>query len=82
MIERLSGDYNRGYTKAIQDVAEVFKYIIPDLKLHHMNLNAKSSLRLLQVILENREKIRDDWDGFIRYNGIKKDFEWFKPLER
>lgn len=79
MIEKLSGDYNRGYTKAIQDVTEVFKYVIPDLKHHHINFNAKNSMRLLQIILENRERLRDDWNGFIRYNGIKKDFEWFNP---
>ena len=82
MIERLSGEFNRGYAKAIRDIIEVFQYTVPDLKHHHMNLNAKNSLRLLQVILENRECLRDDWDGFIRYNGTKKDFEWFKPTER
>ena len=77
MIERLSGDYIRGYTKAIQDVTKVFEYIIPDLNYHHMNLNAKRSLRLLQIILEHREKIRDGWNGFIRYNGKLKDFEYY-----
>lgn len=78
MIEKLSGDYIRGYTKAIQDITEVFRYIIPDLRHHHMNLNAKNSLRLLQVILENREQVRDNWNGFIRYNGVTKDFEWYQ----
>ena len=26
-VERLSGDYNKGYTKAIMDIIEVFDYI-------------------------------------------------------
>lgn len=77
MIEKLSGEYIRGYTKAIQDLQEVFEYIQPDLKYHHKNLNGKLSLMLLRCCLVNREKLRDKWNGFIRYNGQKKDFEWF-----
>lgn len=42
MLEKLSGDYIRGYTKAIQDMQEVFTYIQPDLKHHHKNINNKS----------------------------------------
>lgn len=77
MIERLSGDYIRGYTKAIQDLQEVFTYIQPDLKGHHKNINNKLSLALLTCCLENREKLRERWDGFIRFNGQTKTFEWF-----
>lgn len=77
MIEKLSGEYIRGYTKAIQDLQEVFEYIQPDLKYHHKNLNGKLSLMLLRCCLLNREKLRDKCNGFIRYNGRKKDFEWF-----
>ena len=78
MIEKLSGEYIRGYTKAIQDVTKIFEYIIPDLKHHHLNLNNKRCLRLLQVILEHREKLRDEWNGFIRYNCKLNDFEYYK----
>ena len=78
MMERLSGDYIRGYTKAIQDITEVFTYIVPDLEHHHLRMNSKQSLKLLKVILENREQLRDDWRGFIRYNGVINDFEWFR----
>lgn len=77
MIERLSGEYNRGYTQAIQDITEVFEYIQPDLKYHHKNLNGKLSITLLNTILDNREKIREKRNGFIRWNCIKKEFEWF-----
>ena len=77
MIERLSGEYNRGYTQAIQDITEVFEYIQPDLKYHHKNLNGKLSITLLNTILDNREKIREKRNGFIRWNCIKKESEWF-----
>ena len=76
MLERLSGDYIRGYTKAIQDMQEVFTYIQPDLKHHHKNLNGKLSLALLACCLSNREKLRERRDGFIRFNGQSKEFEW------
>lgn len=77
MLERLSGDYNRGYTKAIQDMQEIFAYIQPDLKHHHKNLNGKLSLALLACCLENRERLRERRGGFIRFNGQSQKFEWF-----
>lgn len=86
-IERLSGDYIRGYTKAIQDVMEIFEYIQPDLKIHHKNMNGKLSIMLLKTILENREEIREricisggdvKREGFIRWNCSEKKFEWFR----
>lgn len=86
-IERLSGDYIRGYTKAVLDITEIFEYIQSDLKFHHKNMNGKLSIMLLKTILKNREEIRERiWDsagdrkkeGFVRWNHIKKDFEWFK----
>lgn len=79
-IPVLSGDFNRGYTKAIMDVMEVFSYIQPDLKHHHKNLTAKTTSELLESILQNREHLREQHlsggEGFIRYNGEK--FEWFE----
>lgn len=74
----LSGDYIRGYTRAIMDIIEIFEYIQPDLKNHHKNLNGKLAMQLLKVILENRGKIRDGWNGFIRFNGKLNNFEYFK----
>lgn len=76
MLERLSGDYIRGYTKAIQDVQKVFAYIQPDLKQHNKNITGRLSLALLACCLENREKLREQWKGFIRFNGQTKNFEW------
>lgn len=58
-IERLSGDYIRGYTKAVLDIIEIFEYIQSDLKFHHKNMNGKLSIMLLKTILKNREDIRE-----------------------
>ena len=59
-IEKLSGDFIRGYTKAIQDISEVFDYVNNDLKCHKKRLNDKLAKELLKCILENRENIRED----------------------
>ena len=80
-IERLSGDFIRGYTKAIQDVQKVFEYINYDLKSHKKRMNDKLAKELLQCILENRENIREDFDGFIRWNCVENKFEWYKRSE-
>lgn len=55
----LSGDFNRGYTKAIMDIAEVFSYIQSDLRHHHKNLTVKSATELLECILQHREQLRE-----------------------
>ena len=77
-FERLSGDYIRGYTKAIQDTIEIFDYVQDDLKiLHNKNMTGKMARNLLKTILEEREKIREDCEGFIRFNKQKNGFEFF-----
>lgn len=65
-LPRLSGDFNKGYTKAIQDMIEVFKDVNWDLTMHHSRMNYKWVEKILKCCLENREKLRDDWNGFIR----------------
>ena len=80
-IEKLSGDYIRGYTKAIMDMSEIFDYVNNDLKHHKKRFNDKLAKELLQCVLTNREKIREDRDGFIRWNCIENKFEWFKRSE-
>lgn len=77
-MERISGDFNRGYTKAIQDVQQIFNYIEYDLIVHKKRLNAKLSKELLVCVLINREKVRENRNGFIRWNCLKKEFEWFE----
>ena len=80
-IEKLSGEFIRGYTKAIQDISEVFDYVNNDLKYHKKRLNDKLAKELLKCILENRENIREDKNGFIRWNCVTNKFEWFKMSE-
>lgn len=78
-IDRLSGEYIRGYTKAIMDLQEVFDYVQPDLRWHHKNMNASLSKKLLKCCLENRENLRErNSQGFIRFNKQKQDFEWYE----
>lgn len=76
-MERLSGDYIKGYTKAIQDITEIFEYIQEDLSHHKKRFSNKIALDLLKVILENREAIRERRKGFIRWNSRKNGFEFF-----
>lgn len=77
-MERLSGDYVKGYTRAIQDVTEIFEYVQDDLNCHNKRWSGKLIMQLLAVILENREKIREKLDGFIRFNTKLNIFEYFK----
>lgn len=44
IIEKLSGDFIIGYTKAIQDISEVFDYVNNDLK------QSKDVLELLIIM--------------------------------
>lgn len=79
MIERLSGDYNRGYTKAIMDIQEVFSYINDDLKYHRKRMNDKVAKELLECCLQNRENLRESVNGFIRWNNKLDKFEFYEP---
>ena len=79
-MERLSGDYIRGYTKAIQDITEIFEYIEADLNHHRKRFTNRVALQLLKAILENREAIREKRTWFIRWNGTKNAFEFFNGV--
>lgn len=79
MIERLSGEYNRGYTKAIQDIIEIFEYVNNELTFRKKRMNYKLAMQLLKTILSERQNIRDRiGDGFIRWSIQKQDFEYFQ----
>lgn len=81
-MERLSGDYNRGYTKAIKDIEDVFVYVQDDLTMHKKRFNFKLIVRLLELFLNNRENFRENRDGFIRWNTKENNLEFFNPNER
>jgi len=63
---RLSGEFNRGYTKAIQDIIDVFRYMDADLKCHNMRMNYGWACKILKCCLDNRDKLRENRNGFIR----------------
>lgn len=65
-FSKLSRDFNQGYTRAIQDIIKVFAYANEDLKYNHMRMNYNWAEKILKCCLENREKLRDNWNGFIR----------------
>lgn len=81
-MDRLSGDFNRGYTKAIQDITEVFTYVQDDLLYHKKRLNFKLAIEILKLCLHNRESIRENRSGFIRWNTQKQGLEFFTPNEK
>lgn len=78
-MDRLSGDYNRGYTKAIMDIKEVFNYIQPDLLWHKKRLTPKLAVELINCCLDNRERLRESVRGFIRWNSRTQEFEFYEP---
>ena len=51
-MERLSGDYIKGYTKAIMDLQEVFRYIQPDLmiRLRVLNFSFRKGGKILWIM--------------------------------
>ena len=81
MFDPMNGDCIAGYTKAICDIREIFKYIQGDLKHHHKLMGPKMVDKLLGTILDWRREIRED-RGFIRWNDKKEAFEWFPGKEK
>lgn len=81
-MERLSGEYNRGFTQGLLAVQEVLKYIQPDLSHHHKRLTPKLIDELLKCCIDNRENLRESVNGFIRYNGKTNSFEFYEPNTR
>ena len=82
-MDRLSGDWNHGYARAIQDIIKIFDSVTPELRRHKRTFSGKLARHLLDVILTERANIRDHiGGGFIRYNGQKDDFEYYIPEKK
>lgn len=82
-VNYLSGDYNRGYTKAILDIIDVIKHVKYDLSMHHKTLNAKLIDELMKLYLDNRAAIRDEiGGGFIRWNCKLNKLEFYTPPKK
>lgn len=77
-MEYLSGDFIRGYTKAIKDIEDVFVYVQDDLTQHKKRFNFKLIIRLLELFLNNRANFRENRDGFIRWNPKLNNLEFFE----
>lgn len=77
-MERLSGDFNRGYTKAIRDIEDAFLIVNNDLASRKKKWNFKLIVRLLELFLRYRENFRENRDGFIRWNTKEENLEFFE----
>lgn len=80
-MERLSGMYNAGYTKAILDLQDTMRYVDYDLKCHRKKWNYQLIQDVVSLFLDNRESIRENRPGFIRWNTSKCALEWFDKNE-
>lgn len=80
-MDRLSGDFIRGYTKAIQDIEDVFVYVQEDLNSRRKRFNFKLIIRLLELFLKHRENFRENGKGFIRWNKKLNNLEYFENLK-
>ena len=78
-LVKLSGDYIRGYTKALQDMEQILPPVMADLKRCHRKLEGKHLHDFFRIVIEHRESLREEWDGFIRFNNQKKELEWYVP---
>ena len=82
-LPRLSREFNNGYSKAIQDITEVFDYMNDDLKAHSIRMNYNWVEKILRCCLENRGKLRDNMNGFIRTekseSGKRDVVKWYEP---
>lgn len=74
----LSGDFIRGYTKAIQDIKEVFAYVNADIAPRKVRWKYDLIVKLLDLFLEHRVNFRENRDGFIRWNTTLKNLEYFE----
>ena len=83
MVERLSGDFNRGYTKAILDLISTVDYVYDDLRFHHKTFNYLVLKKFLKCCLDNREMLRDSQmtgsgKNCIRWNKRLNNFEFYE----
>ena len=66
-MDKLSGEFIRGYTKALRDLEGLLNDgLALDLKRHHKTFNVKTAKEYVRAIIKNREVIREYNDAFIR----------------
>lgn len=83
---RLSGDYYRGYLKALLNIQDVFEYVQRDLLHHKKRMTGKIANDLILCCIQNRYDLQDAMDGysdgFIRWNHINERFEFYNPKKK
>lgn len=60
-MDKLNGDYIRGYTKALLDVKSFFENYTDVLKVYKL-FNESGIIALLEFIVNNREELRECGD--------------------
>lgn len=78
----LSGDYIRGYTKALMDVQEMFRYLQQDAAFRGKQMNWKKIDQLMKCVIANRDAMRENSKGFFRWNKLHEKFEWFEGKDK
>lgn len=76
-IPRLSGEYNRGFTAGLEKAREVFSYVHHDFASRHKRMTHRQIMELLAVMIDNRAVLREDLEGFVRWNVKTEKFEWY-----
>jgi hypothetical protein len=80
-MEPISREYIRGYTKAIMDIKEQMVSTSVDLQYHKKRFTPKSIEYFFKLYLENRMMLREGI-GFIRYNTLTNELEWYRGEEK
>ena len=58
---------------------QILPPVMADLKRFHRKLEGKHLRDFFRIVIEHRESLREEWDGFIRFNNQKKELEWYVP---
>ena len=91
MYDYLNAEFISGYTKAIQDIQCIFEDVHNELAGRKIPFNYKRSMELLDIILENRMQLREQFNcnkgidkesAFIRWDINKKALEFYDPKRK
>lgn len=74
MFNKISREYNQGYTAALLDVERLLESedFILDLKVHKKTMTKKNLINLLKCLLEGRAILRENPDAWVRCNNDSK----------
>lgn len=74
--------YPKRYTKAILDISDTFRYVNQEFGWRKIRWNYKLIEQVMTLCLKHRHEIEDGLPGFIRWNTISKELEWYIPERR